>query len=78
MTIDEAIELVRRKWDSEGECRSCGWHAALYEYGPLEAVIKIDHERQCVALPCLGEERWGHRGVRIPFDVTPEPQGDAP
>lgn len=71
MTIDEAIELVRRKWGSEGACCSCGWHAALYEYGDLHKAIEIDHDRKRVVLPCLNQddgERWSHRGVRIYFD----------
>ncbi len=72
MTLDEAIELVTRKWSSNGECASCGWHAALYEYGGLTDTIHINTVRQRVELPCLSddEERSSHRGVRIPFDAT--------
>lgn len=67
MNIDEAITLVRSKWDEQGACQSCGWHAALYEYGPLEESIDIMENR--VEMSCLNEnwEGYSHRGVRIYF-----------
>jgi hypothetical protein len=71
MTTEEAMELVRRKWDDSGECKSCGHHACLYEYGDLADAIWIDEEKQRVELSCLsGDENSDrHRGVRIPFDA---------
>lgn len=69
MTVENAIELVTRKWDANGDCQSCGWHACLYEYGHLPGVMTIDQEMRRVELPCLNPESdGGHRGVRIYFD----------
>lgn len=70
MTIEEAIELVRRKWNDQGACASCGWHAALEEYGDLRQAIDIDEARHRVELSCLSddEDAYSHRGVRIYFD----------
>lgn len=71
MTQDEAIALVRKRWNADGACCSCGWHAALYEYGDLGYAIDIypDHIR----LTCLNESGDGgtHRGVRIYFEDKP-------
>ena len=79
MTIDEAIALVRQRWDEEGACGSCGWHAALYEYGELAYAITIDKRDGCIRLPCLSddaEDAWSHRGVRIWIDSTADGDND--
>ena len=54
------------RW-SDGACRSCGWHAGLYEYEDAELVDGLDPDGTVVELPCLGdaEDRASHRGVRI-------------
>jgi hypothetical protein len=72
MILEDAIALTKATWDSHGQCDSCGWHAALYEYGDLESEITIDEEGQFIRLRCLSkdsEDRWMHRGVRIPFNA---------
>lgn len=76
MTLDEAIELVKRKWDDCDGCASCGHHACLYEYGDLADAICIDEEKRRVELPCLSDDEYAchHRGVRIAFDVTTDQQ----
>lgn len=72
MSIDEAEHLVRERWAEEGQCASCGWHAALSEYGPLADSMTINHKKRRVELACLAEDRVDnsrHRGVRIYFDA---------
>lgn len=79
MIIEEAIELVRRKWDDEGECASCGWHALLSEYDDLEDEIEINEREHRVELRCLNkddDDRSDHRGVFIYFDRPASSGGD--
>lgn len=66
MTNEEAAEVVRREWNEQGSCGSCGWHSALYEVEP----IKVDDEELrsgVVWFPCGSKDEDGsvHRGVRI-------------
>lgn len=73
MTIDEAMDLIRRRWDAEGACQSCGWHAALDEYGDLRDAFDINRHKRRLELSCLSkdtDDAWSHRGVRIYFDTS--------
>lgn len=69
MTEAEAIEIIRRKWDGNDGCRSCGWRSCLYEFGPLEAYVgDAELAQGFVDLPCFSEdasENGGHRGARV-------------
>jgi hypothetical protein len=69
MNIEKAIHIVKEKWDAQGECASCGWHAALEEYGDLSEAIYIDEANKRIELSCLGDDEnsSSHKGVRIYF-----------
>lgn len=69
MTTDEAIAIVRQRWDAADGCGSCGWKSCLYEHEPIE-VDEEDIARGYVRFPCLSEdasENGGHRGIRVYF-----------
>lgn len=61
LTLRERIQEV---WSEQGECRSCGWHAALYEYADEDFVV----DGPVVHMPCLNsdvDDAYTHRGVRV-------------
>lgn len=66
MTKVEAAEVVRRKWDAQGHCDSCGWHAAIYEVEPI-TIDDSELKDGVVWFPCRSKDVDGsdHRGVRI-------------
>ena len=68
MNRAKIITYIQEQWEQQGECASCGWHAALSEYDLGD--IDIDYRRNRIELPCLSkdEDTHGHRGVRIYFD----------
>jgi len=83
MTVDEAIEIIRRKWPDNDGCRSCGWKSALYEFEPLEHRIDAEDLMQgYVDLPChsdYGDDESSHRGARVYFrDPDQSSAGDKP
>lgn len=65
--ITAAKELLEQRWDAQGECRSCGWHACLYEHYVCDEQIAgaIDHDDGMLYLGCLNEPDEGHRGVTV-------------
>jgi hypothetical protein len=72
--IDAAYKCLDERWGASGECRSCGWHAALYEYGVAWQDIEdaLENHDGVLRLPCLNHEDGdpiGHRGVRV--DLKP-------
>ena len=75
----EGIELARKtleaKWDSEGECASCGWHAALWEHSVDDWEIEEAlNNGGILELSCISddEDSWSHRGIKIEI-LTPSP-----
>lgn len=66
--IKIARELLEKKWGSEGECRSCGWRAGLYEHEvsneDLEEAIDNDW---ILKLCCLSDDddAEAHRGAMV-------------
>lgn len=66
MDNERATKIVRREWDAQGACASCGYHGSLYEYEPLEFSIYIDETRKRIELRCLNDQ--GCRGVRIYYN----------
>lgn len=72
--IDEARKLLEKLWDEQGYCRSCGWHALLYEYhvmdGDIAEALGLS-EDGILKLPCLSDDdgAYNHRGVRV--DLSP-------
>lgn len=67
--IAAARALLQQRWDSEGECGSCGWHAALYEHDVDDSMLAdaLDNEAGLLRLTCLSEDEdaFSHRGIRI-------------
>jgi hypothetical protein len=74
VTIEEAAEIVRKKYDDADGCRSCGWKSALYEFGPLEQWIdKDDIDEGRVYFSCQSEdasENGGHKGYYVYLTVA--------
>lgn len=66
--IKKARELLNARWPEAGECRSCGWHAALYEHDVTDDEIReaLDDDG-VLQLICMSddEESFRHRGVKI-------------
>ena len=63
------LRLVQR-WNSEGQCNSCGWHALLYEHDVTDADIAeaLEHNNGVLHLNCVSKDAddpWSHRGVSI-------------
>ena len=71
--IAAARDELERRWEKEGECSSCGWHAALYEHK-----VTDDDLREALLnggllhLACLSEDDedpFGHHGVKIKLET---------
>lgn len=65
-----ARKILEDKWDDEGECGSCGWHACLYEHGVEDWDIAqaLDQGKGTLELTCVSkdaDDRYSHRGVKI-------------
>lgn len=68
--ISNARERLEEKWDSYGECRSCGWHASLHEHGdiPDERIEDALQNGGVLRLTCISkdaDEPEYHRGVYV-------------
>lgn len=67
--VAAARAVLEQKWDAEGACASCGWHAALGEYHVDADDIRdaLQHGGKLI-LQCISkddETRDSHRGVSI-------------
>lgn len=71
--MSKLIDFIKKQWDSDGECRSCGWHASLSEYDISEN-LTIDMDKGEIRLPCRSKDEngSGHRGVKIYFNFSTE------
>lgn len=72
--IDAARARLEAKWDSEGACTSCDWHAALYEHGVTDAEIAeaLDSEDGLLWLYCVSkddDDSYSHRGITVRIDA---------
>ena len=67
--ITEARKTLEAKWDDEGQCGSCGWHALLYEHDVEDCdIAEALDDDGILRLGCLSkndEDRGSHRGVKI-------------
>lgn len=67
--IAKARAELERRWNDEGECGSCGWHAALYEHDvDDDDLAEAINDGGCLELGCRNHEFGdpiGHRGVVI-------------
>lgn len=69
--IAKARAELERRWDEEGACQSCGWHAALYEHRVTdEDLADAIRNGGLLMLSCLSEDDDPemHRGVRIKLE----------
>ncbi len=60
-------KIIESRWDNHGDCCSCGWHGALYEYDLDDFEVnkgKMRLEAHCIS---DNEDSSDHRGVRIPI-----------
>ena len=74
--ISNGWQVLRKKWDSEGQCLSCGWHALLSEHEVEDVDIKEAVESDGILyLECLSkddeEHRHSHRGIKINLRTQP-------
>lgn len=67
--ITAARALLEQRWNAEGACGSCGWHAALYEHDVDDAMLAeaLDNDDGVLRMPCQSDDgdAYSHRGVRI-------------
>lgn len=67
--IIDAIETLKSKWDNEGSCKSCGWHALLCEhevdYRDVGEALDADGVLRLSCLNKDDENRDLHRGIAI-------------
>jgi hypothetical protein len=47
-------KILEQEWDSQGMCRSCGFHALLSEYS--DDIIYFNKEKNRYELPCLNKQ----------------------
>lgn len=71
---DEQRELLKQRWDENGDCRSCGWHSAYYEVQEYieDSFLGGDFEEDgSIWIPCHCDEdseedcAGTHRGSNI-------------
>ena len=70
LEIAEARQTLINRWDSEGQCNSCGWWALLYEHDVTDADIAeaLEHDNGVLHLNCVSKDAddpCSHRGVRV-------------
>lgn len=68
--IDAARKRLEDAWDEHGDCRSCGWHACLYEHDITDISIQhaLEFDNGELQLPCISKDRdedERHRGITI-------------
>lgn len=64
--IDEARKRLEDKWDDEGHCGGCGWHACLYEHRVTDEDIAeaLEERKGMLELSCRNKDfgdcgSWG-------------------
>lgn len=68
--IAAARQRLEQKWDAEGDCGSCGWHACLYEHHVIDEDIEnaLEFDNGLLRLSCISkndEDACTHRGIKI-------------
>ncbi len=68
--VAAARKRLEQKWENEGDCCSCGWHAALYEHRveDWEIANALDANKGILELTCQSkdaDDRYSHRGVTV-------------
>ena len=77
MNDAEMERIVRREFDQQGECESCGWFASISEYD-LPDDIEYNERYDRLELPCLNKNGYtGCRGVGIYLNQKQSEESDA-
>jgi hypothetical protein len=70
--IAAARAKLEAKWDDEGDCGSCGWHACLYEHHVSDEDIQsaLEDDAGWLHLSCISKDwdegdRCSHRGIKV-------------
>lgn len=68
--VAAARQRLEQKWDAEGDCGSCGWHACLYEHYVSDEDIEnaLECDDGWLFLDCISkdaDEPGSHRGIKI-------------
>lgn len=68
--VDAARKVLEEKWDAQGDCGSCTWHACLYEHDVDDVMIAhaLEYEDGLLRLNCVNktaDEPESHRGIKI-------------
>ena len=73
--VAKAHLLLEQKWGAEGDCASCGWHAALGEHDvDDDDIIHALQNGGILTLACLSKDddtRDSHRGISINLAAAP-------
>ena len=72
--IDAARQRLEDRFAEQGACRSCGWHALLWEHSVDDSAIAdaLDNCGGVLRLYCQNHDDGdpvGHRGARIRIDA---------
>ena len=72
--IDEARKRLESLFDAQGDCKSCGWHACLYEHDVTDSDIAeaLDDYNGELELYCKNyeyDDPIGHRGAKINIGI---------
>lgn len=73
-SIETAKSILESKWDREGGCNSCGYHACLYEHRVDDMDIRDALAYNGILhLPCYSDDIDSdrHRGVNIRITDPP-------
>lgn len=68
--IERYREKLEKLWDDKGYCRSCGWHACLYEHNVEDWEIQdaIEKNDGILELSCVSKNAFdpsSHRVIKI-------------
>ena len=66
--LEEAKAKLAAKWDGEGQCSSCGWHATIgeHEIDDEDILSAINTNRGVLKLSCVNKNGYeGCRGIKI-------------
>lgn len=79
--IAAARARLTEAWEAQGDCGSCGWHAALYEHDVSDEDLKdaLENHGGWLHLECRSkdaDDRECHRGVKVFIGTTPTAAAD--
>jgi hypothetical protein len=61
------IQYIKKEWEKQGMCSSCGWHDLLQKYDLDSDFPDWEIEESWIWLPCHNSISDGCRGVKIYF-----------